>query len=67
MTNNYNYNCNKIIQIMYILDSIVFVIFNISILCILIDCVICVPGSSGNKDYEVDNGDFYCVEGSTDC
>lgn len=52
---------------MYILDSIVFVIFNISILSILIDCVICVPGSSSNKDYEVDNGDFYCVEGSTDC
>jgi hypothetical protein len=49
---------------MYSVDCVVFIMMICSI---IIEIVKATPGSSGNNDHEVDNGDFYCVEGSTDC
>ena len=40
----------------------IFIIYSI-----LVNFVLANPGSSGGYDHEVDNGDFWCVEGSTDC
>ena len=54
---------NSIIT-MYTSDCIVLIIFTI---CLMIQFIQSTPGSSGNNDHEVDNGDFYCVEGGTDC